>query len=221
MKLDAPSLKALQRPEAPRPVAACLQRRGAFSDMQRDSVPLQRRTTAIRTTGSGKQNMPSQGTQPERRIIVVDDDASMRELIGLHLFNAGYAVALAEDAIQAGYMVLASPPDLLILNTELPFLSGLDFVATLLADSTLPAVPVIFISAQETHADQAQLLDADLLRKPIFKDLLLAAVGRKISEAARNDQPGVVDASSNAAQRPSKSFAGIKREPQLRSETAS
>jgi DNA-binding response OmpR family regulator len=139
--------------------------------------------------------MPTQGMEPSGRIVVVDDDASMRELIGLHLFNADYSVALAEDAIQAGYMVLASPPGLLIVNAELPYFSGLDFVATLLADSTLPSVPVIFISEHETHADQAELLGADYLRKPIFKEVLLAAVERKFFRVTAKDQPGVADVS--------------------------
>lgn len=139
--------------------------------------------------------MPDQGKQSKGRVIVVDDDASMRELMGLHLFGAGYSVALAEDAIQAGYMILGSMPDLLIVNAELPFLSGIDFVATLLADRTLPSVPVVFISAQEIHSDQAELLGADYLRKPIFKDLLLAAVERKIADSTRKDPPVVAEVS--------------------------
>ena len=52
-------------------------------------------------------------------ILVVDDDESIRELLRLHLSSAGYAVQVAEDAIVAGYLVLRSPPDLIISDLSL------------------------------------------------------------------------------------------------------
>jgi len=47
-------------------------------------------------------------------ILVVDDDPNMRELLSLHLRSAGYIVHAAKDAIEAGYVVLRTPPDLII-----------------------------------------------------------------------------------------------------------
>jgi DNA-binding response OmpR family regulator len=44
------------------------------------------------------------------RILVVDDDDSLRELLRMHLSSAGYEVSTAADAIAAGYLVLRSPP---------------------------------------------------------------------------------------------------------------
>src|SRR5204863_217429 len=52
-------------------------------------------------------------------ILVVDDDESMRDLLRLHLTAAGYDVQVAEDAIAAGYMVLRSPPDLIISDVNI------------------------------------------------------------------------------------------------------
>src|SRR6266850_319901 len=76
-------------------------------------------------------------------ILVVDDDVSMRELLELHLSNAGYSVALADDAIAAGRMFLGSTPDLLLIDVSMPYMSGLDFVATVFADVTVPIIPVV------------------------------------------------------------------------------
>src|SRR5438093_272846 len=53
-------------------------------------------------------------------ILVVDDDQTIRELLQLHLRNAGYAVHVAEDAVEAGHLVLRSPPDLIISDVTMP-----------------------------------------------------------------------------------------------------
>ncbi len=104
----------------------------------------------------------------------------MRALLALHLSNAGYRVETAEDALVAGRRLLGATPDLLIVDIDLPYMSGIDFVATLLADSTLPYVPVVFITAHEQFAPQAQALGADFILKPFFKDRLLESVAKNL-----------------------------------------
>src|SRR6185503_8964508 len=59
------------------------------------------------------------GTAPKINILAVEDDQAMRELLRLHLSNAGYVVTLAEDAIAAGHRMLKLPPDLVILDIDL------------------------------------------------------------------------------------------------------
>jgi DNA-binding response OmpR family regulator len=117
---------------------------------------------------------------PRLNILAVDDDESMRELLRLHLTNAGYVVTLAEDAIAAGHRMLRLPPDLMILDIDLPFLNGLDFAAALLGDATLARVPIIFISAHESFAPQAERFGADFLIKPFRKERLLDSVARRL-----------------------------------------
>jgi two-component system chemotaxis response regulator CheY len=85
-------------------------------------------------------------------ILVVDDDESIRELLRMHLSNAGYEVNVAEDAIAAGYLVLRSPPDLIISDVSMPHMDGFEFIAALKADSTLPKIPVIFPTTTATSA---------------------------------------------------------------------
>jgi CheY-like chemotaxis protein len=118
------------------------------------------------------------------KVLVVDDDDAMRVLLQLHLANAGYAVTLAEDALVAGRKLLEAAPDLIILDVNLPYMSGLELAAILIADATIPHVPIIFISAHEGYAAQAEALGADFIVKPFLKPRLLESVARYIRPRA-------------------------------------
>jgi len=82
-------------------------------------------------------------------ILVVDDDADMRELVRMHLRDAGYDVTVAEDAVEAGHRVAERLPDLIVADFKMPYMSGVDFVRAVRADETIPDLPVIFITAIE------------------------------------------------------------------------
>lgn len=116
------------------------------------------------------------------RIIVVDDDPSMLDLLRLHLSNAGYRVDVAADALIAGRMLLKSPPQLLIVDIDMPYMNGIEFVSTLMSDSTLPDIKVLFISAHRQYAEQVARLGLDFLLKPLHKDQLLEAVKKSLAE---------------------------------------
>jgi DNA-binding response OmpR family regulator len=51
-------------------------------------------------------------------ILVMDDDECMRELFRLHLSNAGYKVLVAEDVVDAGYLLLKQLPDLILADIQ-------------------------------------------------------------------------------------------------------
>ena len=91
-------------------------------------------------------------------ILVVDDDANVRELLKLHLGAAGYEVHVAADAIAAGYLVLRSPPDLLICDVNMPHMDGFEFVSALKADTTIPHFPVIFLTTFEEGDERGKEL---------------------------------------------------------------
>jgi DNA-binding response OmpR family regulator len=115
-------------------------------------------------------------------ILVVDDDESIRQLLRLHLSAAGYEVQVAEDAIAAGYLVLRSPPDLIISDVNMPHLDGFEFVAALRADKTLPRVPVIFLTSVEEGEHRGKELGAvGYVTKPVRADRLLALVAKHVS----------------------------------------
>jgi CheY-like chemotaxis protein len=114
-------------------------------------------------------------------ILVVDDDADIRSLLRLHLASAGYEVGVAEDAIEAGYMVLARTPDLIISDVNMPYMDGFEFVAALKGDRSLPQIPVIFLTAVEEGDHRGKELGAvGYLLKPVRADRLLALVAQHL-----------------------------------------
>jgi DNA-binding response OmpR family regulator len=128
-----------------------------------------------------RNDLPREGRRPPG-ILVVDDDPAMRELLEHYLSRAGYEVALADDAIAAGRMFLVSTPDLLLIDVSMPHLSGLDFVATVFADKSVPIIPVVFITAHEHFAQDAAELGAECLIKPIAASRLLETVARNLEK---------------------------------------
>ncbi len=118
-------------------------------------------------------------------ILVVDDDESLRELLRLHLSAAGYEVLVAADAIAAGYMVLRAPPDLIITDVNMPHMDGFEFIAALKADTTLPKIPVIFLTSSEDDDHRGSQLGAvGYVTKPVRADRLLSLVAKHVPGGA-------------------------------------
>jgi two-component system, chemotaxis family, chemotaxis protein CheY len=115
------------------------------------------------------------------RILIVDDDRNMRELLSLHLKNAGYEVHVAEDGIAAGYAVLYQRPDLIICDVFMPHMNGFEFVAALRSDPAQQNVPVIFLTTSvEGEARGRELGAVGYLRKPVRADALLSFIADKV-----------------------------------------
>ena len=119
------------------------------------------------------------------RILVVEDDASLRDLLRLHLSAAGYEVQVAEDGLAAGYLVLKAPPDLIITDVNMPNMDGFEFVAALKADKSLPPIPVIFLTSLEDGDQRGRELGAvGYVTKPVRADRLLALVAQHVPGGA-------------------------------------
>lgn len=132
-------------------------------------------------------------------ILVVEDDRALGELLRVHLANAGYDVLVATDPVAAGPVLLqrVGEIDLAIVDAQLPYMSGIELVATLIADSTLPPIPAILITGHEHLVAGAEKLGVPCLFKPFLVDELLALV----RESARPPD-------SSAALRPAALRAG-------------
>ena len=119
------------------------------------------------------------------KILIVDDDESLRELLRMHLASAGYEVSTAPDAISAGYLVLKNPPDLIVTDISMPHMDGFEFVAAMKSDATLPKIPVIFLTSMEDGDGRGKELGAvGYLTKPVRADRLLELVAQHVSGGA-------------------------------------
>jgi CheY-like chemotaxis protein len=113
------------------------------------------------------------------RVLVIDDDRSIRELLSLHLANRGYDVAVAEDAIVGGKLVLAARPQLIIIDVNMPYMDGPEFVAALRSAPQTSDIPVVFLTSDDEVTDRAKRLGAvACLKKPIMADRLLDIISR-------------------------------------------
>ena len=110
-------------------------------------------------------------------ILVADDSITICELLQLYLETAGYEVLLAADGDAALHLVRESKPALAIVDIDMPYLSGDEFVAALRSDPSTRDIPVIFLSSREDLADHAKLLNAvAYLPKPVMAERLLDVV---------------------------------------------
>jgi len=113
------------------------------------------------------------------RILVVEDEIAIAELIAINLRHAGHEVSIALDAEQATAEVDAVLPDLVVLDWMLPGQSGLALARRWRADARTQALPVIMLTARGEESDKIAGLDAgadDYLTKPFSTQELMARI---------------------------------------------
>ena len=99
-------------------------------------------------------------TTAKRRILLLEDSPDLLRLLEHRLSRAGYEVLTAGDAVEAGRLVVAQPPDLIIADIQLPYMNGDEFVAALRADPAVRDIPVIFLSVDDKLEEHAKRLGA-------------------------------------------------------------
>jgi CheY-like chemotaxis protein len=104
--------------------------------------------------------MPNTTAPGKGRILLLEDAPEVRMLLERRLANAGYEVLTAEDAVEAGKLVVQRSPDLIIADIQLPYMSGDEFVAALRADPAVRDIPVIFLSVDAQLEEHARRLGA-------------------------------------------------------------
>jgi DNA-binding response OmpR family regulator len=111
-------------------------------------------------------------------ILIVDDEPAVRELMKLHLAGEGYDVRLADDAIVAARALRESPPALMLVDIAMPYMDGLEFVASL--SSELTEVPIVFMTGDAALLNAARALGAPCLKKPFAIAELLERVREQL-----------------------------------------
>ena len=113
------------------------------------------------------------------RILIVDDEPSIRQLIATLLTLEGFDVSTAPDGRAALKQVLAAAPDVVISDVRMPHLNGYELLTTLRANPALDAVRFILLASSsdgDIGEDSAVALADACLSKPFTRDLLLNTV---------------------------------------------
>ncbi|MCD8512807.1 MAG: phosphate regulon transcriptional regulator PhoB [Nitrincola sp.] len=112
-----------------------------------------------------------------KRVLIVDDEAPIREMIAVALEMAGYDCIEAENAQQAHAAVLDHKPDMVLLDWMMPGTNGIDFARRLRRDETTANVPIIMLTAKAEEDNKVQGLEAgvdDYITKPFSPRELVA-----------------------------------------------
>jgi signal transduction histidine kinase len=125
-------------------------------------------------------NTPSEPKAPAKEnngiVLVIDDDASVRDKIKHDMSKLGYAVATAEDGPEGLKLANKLRPDAILLDVHMPDMDGWRILSMLKHDSLLAHIPVIMISMEE-HKKKGYAMEAtDYLTKPVKRDQLLATL---------------------------------------------
>jgi two-component system, OmpR family, phosphate regulon response regulator PhoB len=126
------------------------------------------------------------------RVLVVEDEPAIAELVAINLRHAGYEVTIASDAEGALAHVDKVLPDLVLLDWMLPGQSGLALARSWRSEARTRALPLILLTARAEEADKLAGLDGgadDYLTKPFSPKELLA----RIRAVLRRRAPQVLD----------------------------
>jgi two-component system phosphate regulon response regulator PhoB len=130
----------------------------------------------------------------KHKILVVDDEKDILELINYNLSSRGFEVSLAETGEKAIALAKTVKPDLIVLDLMLPGVDGIDVCRKLKEDQTTNTIPVIMLTAKGEESDIVTGLELgadDYITKPFSPKVLIArirAVLRRNSEPSVNEK---------------------------------
>jgi len=130
----------------------------------------------------------------EKTVLIVDDEAAIREMLSVALHMAGYQCLEAQDAQTAHALIVDHQPDIILLDWMMPGVSGIELARRLKRDPTSADIPIIMLTARSEEDNKIQGLEAgadDYITKPFSPRELVArlkAVLRRTASAGI-DQP--------------------------------
>ncbi len=126
------------------------------------------------------------------RVLVVDDDMNVRDVVRRYLEHAGYTVVLAGDGEQALRLVAESEPDLVVLDLMLPGIDGLEVCRRIRGRSAVPVVMLTALGEEDERIAGLQLGADDYVAKPFSPRELVLRVGSVLRRARGTAPAGPV-----------------------------
>lgn len=126
-----------------------------------------------------------------KTILIVDDEAPIREMVVMALEMAGYQCLEAADAKQAHSLVVDNRPDLVLLDWMLPEVSGIELARRLKRDQLTAEIPIIMLTAKAEEDHKIQGLETgadDYITKPFSPRELIARLKAVLRRTQRMDE---------------------------------
>jgi CheY-like chemotaxis protein len=119
-------------------------------------------------------------------VLVVDDDLDSRALLELALLQSGYAVATAENGLDALHSARLRPPRLILLDLAMPVMDGFTFRREQMRDDRLKTIPVICVSGRHDAVPASRKMRAaGCIPKPYDLELVISSVGEIVAAQSR------------------------------------
>jgi DNA-binding response OmpR family regulator len=129
-----------------------------------------------------------------RRVLVAEDDGSQRAMIVEYLREEGFAVDATSNGAAALESARTTPPDLLLLDVNMPTMDGPSLLSVWTEDATLSTVPVVLVSGTDGLPQIAQQYGVRAtLAKPFDLDVLRAVVDQVLAHPAAPPDTGVIE----------------------------
>lgn len=134
------------------------------------------------------------------RLLIVDDDESIRSLLHQELSDGGYLIEEAKNGKEALACVRANRPDLIVLDIMMPEMNGFDVAAILKNDPQTMDIPIIVLSIVQDKARGYKIGVDRYLTKPIDTNLLFNEIGSLLEQGKSKKKVMIVDEDTGAIQ---------------------
>ena len=131
----------------------------------------------------------------KERILVVEDEAAIREMLGYALMKEGYIFEEAVDTEAARLVIERRKPDLILMDWMLPGTSGIEYARRLRTNVETRDIPVIMLTARGDETDKVRALDIgsdDYITKPFSIKELLARIRAVIRRTSQKETLEIV-----------------------------
>lgn len=119
-----------------------------------------------------------------KKVLIVDDNASILEVMEIMLRDAGYTVKTESDPAMVKTSIHEFIPDLILLDLWMPGINGINIIKDLKNKKSTKKIPVIIISALNGAEENARKIGAsDFIAKPFDMDLMLEMVKKHMSSS--------------------------------------
>lgn len=121
-----------------------------------------------------------------KRILVVDDSVTVREVEARILRNAGYHVEMAVDGVDGWNMLKSGEFDLVVTDLDMPRMTGIEFTRLIRAEEALKNIPIVVVSYKDRSSDREAAIESGAncyVSKSSFQDQGLVMAVQKLMGA--------------------------------------
>jgi len=125
------------------------------------------------------------------RILIIDDDATMLQLLRMHLTALQHSVEVAADAAEAIRSVFEQTPDLIISDLNMPYMNGLELLKAFRGDEITKGVPVILLTGSTNDDDWMEAMKLGVTRyviKPVQLDELVREIDLALKSSVQRQR---------------------------------